>query len=216
MNVHRNVQVLGGFEDRPEFGIIQIFAARMAVDDGALEPQLANPAFQFLGRAGRILWRDRCQTSEPIGMLSNRIGQLVVEFAGQRGGLGSIKHLHARRGQQKDLHRDTGVIHIAQAPIAQVLDAFRERCRSRRSSRVKSPKTAKSGIVVAVFEQFAIARDQFRRRECFFGGDASIVSHQASLTNLVTKHASKPSMPSSLPWPLSLIPPNGESRTEIM
>ena len=38
---------------------------------------------------------------------------------------------------------------------------------------------------------------------------------QASLTNLVTRQASRPSMPSSLPWPLSLTPPNGDSGTEI-
>ena len=144
----------------------------MAVDDGALQAELAHAALEFLGCAGRILWRDGGQAGESVGMFSNRVGELIVEGSRQRRGFGRVEHLHARRGERKDLHRDAGVVHVAQAPLAKVLNALSQRGGARTGARIKSPQAAKSGIVVAVVEQLAIARDQLGRREGFFGGNA--------------------------------------------
>ncbi len=220
MNVHRHVQMLGGFEDGPEFWIVQIFAARVAVDDGAFQSELAHAALQFLSSADGILRSDGRETGETVGIFSNCISQLIVERLAPARGFRRVENLNARCGERKDLHRDAGVVHIAQTPFAQVLNALGQRGGAGAGARIKSPQAAKSGIVVAIVEQLAIARDQLRparrllRWQCADNWGL-LSSNQDSVTNLVTRHASRPSMPSSLPWPLSLMPPNGESRTEI-
>ena len=76
MDINRDIQVLGGLENGPEFRIIQIFAARVAVDNCALQTKLAHAALQFLGCAGGILRRDSGKAGESAGMFANGIGQL--------------------------------------------------------------------------------------------------------------------------------------------
>ena len=100
---------------------------------------------------------------------------LIVEGSRQRGGFGCIENLHAGSGERKDLHRDAGVVHVAQPPFAQILNSLGKGSGARGRPRIESPQTAKSGIVVAVFKQLAISRDQFRRREGFFSGNAAII-----------------------------------------
>ena len=44
MNIDRDVQRLGGLEDRPEFLSVKVFPVSMGIDDGAFE--LAAPVAQ--------------------------------------------------------------------------------------------------------------------------------------------------------------------------
>jgi hypothetical protein len=41
---------LRALQDRPEEFVVEIAAARMAIDEGSLETLLANPALQLVGR----------------------------------------------------------------------------------------------------------------------------------------------------------------------
>jgi len=50
VNVKRNVERFGGFEDVPELRIVEELALRVRVDDDALESQLADGAFGFDSR----------------------------------------------------------------------------------------------------------------------------------------------------------------------
>lgn len=58
MQVNRYVQRLSGREHFPEFLVIQIFALRVRVNDGALQPQFRDASLQFLRRAGWVLRGD--------------------------------------------------------------------------------------------------------------------------------------------------------------
>src|SRR5580698_6354337 len=158
MNIDRNIQMLSGFEDWPEFGIVQVFAARVAVDDGAFQSELPDAALQLLGCPRGVLRSYRCQTRKSIRMLSNGVRQLIVEGSRERGGLGRVEDLHAGSGERKDLHRDAAVIHVAETPFAQVLNALCQGGGARACARIKTPQTAESWIVIAVVQKFAVAR----------------------------------------------------------
>src|ERR1700679_538786 len=98
-------------------------------------------------------------------MFSSRLCELIVEGSSQGRSFRRIEDLHARRGEREDLPRDAGVIHVAQSPLAEILNALGQRRGTRAGARIESPQAAKSGIVITIFEQLAIAGDQFGRRE---------------------------------------------------
>src|SRR5580698_3716296 len=158
MNIDRNIQMLSGFEDWPEFGIVQVFATRVAVDDGAFQSELPDAALQFLGCSCRVLRSYRGQTRKPIRVLSNGVRQLIVEGSRERRGLRRVENLHAGSGERKDLHRDAAVIHVAETPFAQVLNALCQGGGARACARIEPPQTAESWIVIAVVQKFAVAR----------------------------------------------------------
>jgi hypothetical protein len=78
MNIDRNVQRLGGLEDRPEFLIVKIFALGVGIDDGAFKLEPCDGAFELLGSGLRatssaavLLKRSGCS-------LGNRCSNLMV------------------------------------------------------------------------------------------------------------------------------------------
>ncbi len=60
-------------------------------------------------------------------MFSNGVGELIVEGSSEGRSFRRIEDLHSRRGEREDLHRDAGVVHVAQAPLAEILDALGQR-----------------------------------------------------------------------------------------
>jgi hypothetical protein len=50
MKIDRDIEGFGALQDRPEEFVIQIAAARMAIDERALEALLPDPAIEFIGR----------------------------------------------------------------------------------------------------------------------------------------------------------------------
>jgi hypothetical protein len=57
MNIDGRVESFGSLENGPEFGIVEILASRVRVDDDAVQPKADNAAFDLLGRGGRVLGR---------------------------------------------------------------------------------------------------------------------------------------------------------------
>jgi hypothetical protein len=96
VQIDRHVQRLRSFEDRPELLIVKVFAACMGVDDGSLQAERPNPAFEFLSGGGRILRCYGCKARETVRILPNRRHHEVI--AGSREGhrQRSIEDLHAR------------------------------------------------------------------------------------------------------------------------
>ena len=78
MDVNGDAQRLGGFENGPKLRVIQVFALRVRIDDGALEPERLHAALQLAGRFRRILGRNGSESGESPGMAANGLGQLVV------------------------------------------------------------------------------------------------------------------------------------------
>jgi hypothetical protein len=58
MNIDRNVQRLGGLEDRPEFLIVKICAIGVRIDDGAFKLEARDRPFELLGGGSRRLRRN--------------------------------------------------------------------------------------------------------------------------------------------------------------
>jgi hypothetical protein len=57
MNVDRNVQCLGGLEDRPEFLIVKIFPLGVGINDSAFKLEPCDRAFELFRSRLRRLWR---------------------------------------------------------------------------------------------------------------------------------------------------------------
>jgi hypothetical protein len=120
MDMDRRIERFGGLEDRPEEFVVEIAAARMAVDDGA-DKAAGLDAARELGR--RLVRRHRRQggkAGEAPGMFLHRRGERVVTFARQRHRLGGVELFGARRSQRQHLHVDAGGIHRRDALVADV------------------------------------------------------------------------------------------------
>ena len=129
MDVDRYVQSLRGFEDGPELRIVEVFAARMRIDDRAFESQELDAAFQFLGRGCRVLRCDRCEARKSVRIPADRIHHEVVARSRERHCVRRIEDLNAGRSKRQDLLRDASLIHIPQPELAQIghaRDDFRD------------------------------------------------------------------------------------------
>src|SRR6516162_4213396 len=68
MNVDRDVQCLGGIEDRPESLVVKIFALGMGIDNGAFELEPCDRASKLLRSRSRRLWRHSGERRKAIRM----------------------------------------------------------------------------------------------------------------------------------------------------
>ena len=155
MQINRNAERFGGLENFPELRLVQIFAARVGVDDRALEVQRFHGSLQFLRGGGRILRRNGGKSRKAVGMLSNRLGKLIVERCGERDGGWRIENLNARRSERKNLLRNSGGVHVADAALAQVLNLRANLGEARPGIiEVEAHEAREAGIVMrAVFEK---------------------------------------------------------------
>lgn len=171
MNIDRDVQSFGGLEDRPEFLIIKIFAARMRI-----ELELGHRTFEFLRGRLRRLRRNGCERGKAVRMRVHRFAHLIVACCCQRDRNFGIEQLHSRGGEEEDLHVYASGIHVADAAFADVQHAFAHgNAAFAHSEPVMPPQTVEAGIVCrTLFEQFLIEGEEFSAYPSFFGRNAPV------------------------------------------
>ncbi len=98
MQVDRNVERFGRFEDVPVLLVVQKSAERVRVDDAAAHAELPDRALELLGGVRGIQRTERGEAHVARGVARYRFGKLVVEARGERGRCGRIENLHAGRG----------------------------------------------------------------------------------------------------------------------
>ena len=114
VDVDAPVKRLGGFEDRPELGIVEVFAVSVAVDHKAVEAELVDGTFHLLRRALRAVRREAGETGETGRILAAQLGQPVVGEHRQLVRSVGIEHLYARCGERHQVHVDAIFVHLAQ------------------------------------------------------------------------------------------------------
>jgi hypothetical protein len=99
MDVERHVERRGGFQDRPIFRIVEVFAIRMRVDDEALQAELRHRAVEFRHRCCGRLHRHARESGIARRIGLDRVGEPVVRQPCQREAFVRIELLNARRGE---------------------------------------------------------------------------------------------------------------------
>jgi len=111
---------LGALEDRPKPFVIEESAVREPVNHRALEAELGG-AFELVRRRCRIARWQRREGSEAFGVRSNNRMQPVVSASRQLDRVRAGKLLCRGRAVGEDLHVDAGLVHFAQAQLAEIV-----------------------------------------------------------------------------------------------
>ena len=121
VQIDRDIERFGALQDRPEELVVQIAAARVAVDERALEALLPDPALQFFGRLFGRRDRQGGKAGEARRMFLHRFGEEIVGFARDRDLLRRFRLLDPGRIQREHLHVDAGGVHVRDALVADIL-----------------------------------------------------------------------------------------------
>ncbi len=92
----------------------------MAVDDRALEAEVANRPLELSGRGLRVGRRDGGEAGEAGRVPPDRLGEEVVRLVRQRCCLGRFELLNTGRRQRDDLDVDPRRIHVRDPPPHEV------------------------------------------------------------------------------------------------
>ena len=122
MQIDRHVHRLGTLEDRPKSFVIEEGAVREPVNHRALETELGR-AFELIRRRLGIAGGQRCERRESLGVRSNDRVQTVIDPPGQLDRVRAGKLLCRGRTVREDLHIDAGLVHLAQAQLAEIVEA---------------------------------------------------------------------------------------------
>ncbi len=115
MDVDAAVERFGGFEDRPELGIVEIFVVGVAVDHEAVQAELVDRALHLLGGALGAVRREAGEAGEARRIFLAESGEDVVgEDRQLHRGVG-VEHLHAGRGEREQVHVDAQLVHLPEA-----------------------------------------------------------------------------------------------------
>ena len=155
MQINRNAERFGGLENFPEFRLVEIFAARVGIDDRALQVQRFYGSLEFFRGGGGILRSNRGESGKAVGMLANRFGKLIVERRRQGDGGWRVEDLDAGRGERKNLLRDSRGVHVADAALADILNLRADFGEARSGIiEVETHEARETGVVMrAIFEK---------------------------------------------------------------
>src|ERR1700758_4946789 len=121
MEIDWDIEGFGALHDWPEELVIQIAAARMAVDERTLEALLPNPAIEFIGRLLRGRDWQGGKPCKPLWILLHDIGEEIVRLASDRDLLRHVGLFDPGRIQREHLYVDAGGIHLSDARVADFL-----------------------------------------------------------------------------------------------
>ena len=127
VNVDDGAERVGAFPDRIEHRIVEITAARMAVDHRAAKFKIAHAMLEFVGGALRILYRNVGKTRVAVRLFLNLGGEKIIGFARlARRGCRISFGLHARPGGRQHHASDAAFVHFLEAAVAEIAESVEE------------------------------------------------------------------------------------------
>src|SRR5262249_36113893 len=122
MQIDRDAERFGALQNRREELVIQIAAARVAIDQSAFEALLPDSA---VGLLGRFVWHGarQCATGGgPRPAFLHRLCEEIVRFDSDRYLIRRLGLLDPGRIERKHVHVDAGRIHLGDALFADILE----------------------------------------------------------------------------------------------
>ena len=158
MDVDQHVERLGGLEDLPVLRLVEVLALRVRVDHRALKPSEIARCSSFTAAAGS------CEAIAAGGVACGYCRVFPKQPIVQSRGSATASRRRipdAPGGEEHELLRDPGCVHVGEALRAEILDAPHELRRARRRAEEKSPQAAEAGIRRRgwLLEELPIARE---------------------------------------------------------
>ena len=123
MEIKRHIERLRALEDRPEPLVVEKDAVGETVDHRALEAELGR-SLELVGRRLGIAGRKRGKRCEAGRVSGDDCLEPVIDAPREINRIGAAELLRRRRAVRKDLHVDAGLIHFAQAQLADIVEAL--------------------------------------------------------------------------------------------
>ena len=115
---HDNVELLGLGPERPEAPVVEVHAHDVGVDLDAAEVVLLHAPLELLDGRAHVLHRHRRQADEPVGVVGDDLGEVLVLHPGQLTAelrVGPVEV--ARRGDRDRLHVDPHRVHVGKPDV---------------------------------------------------------------------------------------------------
>src|SRR5262245_4489355 len=120
MEIDGDVEGLRRLEDRPELGIIQIFALGMRIDERAATAQFPHGAHELVSCGARCLRGDGRQSSIACRIAVALSRDEVIGLTGELSGLLRWEDLHSGREQSEYLGINPCLFHALATTVAEV------------------------------------------------------------------------------------------------
>jgi hypothetical protein len=125
MQVDRHVERFGPFEDRPERLVVQEASTGVAIDQGALEPQLGHRPLELVCRRSSIEGGENGESREAIRVIGHGLRQHVVDVLRHLQRVGRIELLDTDRRGGEHLNVDPSSVHLRQPALSNVPELLR-------------------------------------------------------------------------------------------
>ena len=135
MDVDRHVEIDSRRQQAVVARMVEEAALGRAIDERADKPEFLHRARKFHRRSVRRLHRQHGKSREAIGMAGDRRGEMIVHLPRDGDTLGAGHEIGTGARVREHLHGDAGLVHQAQALLA---DLGREFERLRPTRRVAS------------------------------------------------------------------------------
>src|SRR4051812_12536077 len=103
MKIERHVERIDALQDRPEELVVEIAVTGVAVDESALESELAHSPLELFGGSIGSRDRHRRKAHEPRRMFLDGLRQEIVRVASHRNLVGGLRLLYAGRIEREHL-----------------------------------------------------------------------------------------------------------------
>ncbi len=136
--------LLGGLEERKEFGLVPLLAVHLRVERRSLQPKLRHRALQLADRGLHVLYGQRGEPCEAPGVLADRRADLVVHFARQGKSLRRFEVIADERYVDGEhLHVHFLRVHVLQAFLHRVAHLGRTEARAHAASHHRAQALAR-------------------------------------------------------------------------
>src|ERR1035437_10241396 len=112
VEVNGNIKMSRSLKDREEARIVKKQTTGRAVEESTVEAEAGDAALQLRRCRGGSLQGKRCKPAETGGMGTHRLGEFIIDVAGQRTGRIGIERIETHRGEREYLEIDPRLVHV--------------------------------------------------------------------------------------------------------
>jgi hypothetical protein len=135
VKVYGNLKLSGSLKDGKEARIVKEKASCGAIKKSAMKAETGDAAIKFDGCRAGILEDQRGKAGKAIGVVPNRIGELIIDIVSHWSRGGGIERVEPHGRERENLKVDSSLVHIRDAAGAEIEEFGLKLRELRRSAR---------------------------------------------------------------------------------